>query len=93
MHDLFNKVSHPLTLSQTLDCIAADTNYMNIYSHIHVKWKQNRDMTTTKCNVEYFKVLQSLCTAKIKEQIWYIIVFKYLLWLKLSILKKYTTCT
>ena len=36
MRGLFNKVSHPLTLSQTLDCIAADTNYMNIYSHIHV---------------------------------------------------------
>ena len=34
MRGLFNKVSHPLTLSQTLDCIAADTDYMNIYSHV-----------------------------------------------------------
>ena len=36
MRALFNKVSHPLTLSQTLDCIAADTTYMNIYEHIYV---------------------------------------------------------
>ena len=35
MRGLF-KVSLPLTLSQTLDCIAADANYMNIYSHIYV---------------------------------------------------------
>ena len=33
MHGLFNKVSHLLTLSQALDYIAADTNYMCIYSH------------------------------------------------------------
>ena len=31
MRGLFNKGSHPLTFSQTLGCIAADTNYMNIY--------------------------------------------------------------
>ena len=36
MHGLFNKVSHPLTLSQSLDCIAADTNYMNTSSYIYV---------------------------------------------------------
>ena len=67
MRALFNKVSHPLTLSQILDCIATDTTYMNIYSHIYVQYrKQNRDMTTTKCNAEFSKVLQSLCTAKIK---------------------------
>ena len=36
MRGLVNMVSHPLTLPQTLDCIAADTNYMNIYSHIYV---------------------------------------------------------
>ena len=59
-------------------------------------------MTITKCNAEFSKVLQSLYTAKIKKQIWFLyinlvetfalilnskIVFKYLLWLKLSILK------
>ena len=36
MRGLFNKMSHPLTLSQALDCIAANTNYMNIYPHIYV---------------------------------------------------------
>ena len=36
MCGLFNEVSHTLTLSQTLDCIAADANCMNMYSHIYV---------------------------------------------------------
>ena len=75
MRRLFNKVPDPLRLSQTLDCITANINYLNIYSHIYVQYrKQNRDMTTTKCNVEFSKVLQSLCTAKIKKQIWYIYI-------------------
>ena len=32
MRDLFNKVSHLLTLSQTLDCIAGDI----IWAYIHI---------------------------------------------------------
>ena len=35
MRDLFNKVSDPLKVRPTLDCIAADTNCLNIYSHIY----------------------------------------------------------
>ena len=31
-----NKVSDPLKAQHTLDCIAASTNYLNIYSHIYV---------------------------------------------------------
>ena len=33
---LCNKISDLLKVRQTLDCVAADTNYMNIYSHIYV---------------------------------------------------------
>ena len=33
---LFNKVSDPLKVRHALDCIAADTNYLNIYLHIYV---------------------------------------------------------
>ena len=31
-----NNVSDPLKAQHTLDCIAASTNYLNIYSHIYV---------------------------------------------------------
>ena len=62
---LFNKVSDPLRVRRTLDFFAADTNYMNISLHIYVYYrKQNSDMSTTKCKIEFFTVLQSLCTAK-----------------------------
>ena len=30
--------------------------------------KQNRDMPTSKCEIEFSKVLQSLCTAKSKNK-------------------------
>ena len=36
MPGLCNKVSDPLTVRHTLDYIAADTNYLNIYLHIYV---------------------------------------------------------
>ena len=37
MRGLFNKMSHPLTLSQTLDCVAADTNYIeHIFTYLCV---------------------------------------------------------
>ena len=44
MRGLFNKVSNPLTLSQTLDCIAADTNYMK-YVHIFMCNAGNKIVT------------------------------------------------
>ena len=73
MRGLFNKLPDPLNVRYTLDCIAADTNYLSIYLHIYVQYrKQNRDMPTTKCKIKFSKVLQSLCTAKNKIQIWYI---------------------
>ena len=67
MCGLFNNVSNPLKVWHTIDCVAADTNYLNIYLHIYVQYrKQNRDMPTTECKIEFSKVLQSLCTAKNK---------------------------
>ena len=33
MRGFFNKVWDPLMVWHALDCIAADTNYLNIYSH------------------------------------------------------------
>ena len=49
MPGLFNKVSHPLMLSRTLDCVAADTNYVNIHSYLCViqetrSWYDNYKM-------------------------------------------------
>ena len=31
MLGLFNRLSHPLKIRHTFDCIAADINYLNIY--------------------------------------------------------------
>ena len=36
MRGLINKVSDPLKVRHTLDCIAADNNYLDTYSHIYV---------------------------------------------------------
>ena len=49
--------------------------YLNIYSHIYVQCiKQTRDMPTTKCKIEFFKVLQSLCSAKSKTNLIYLYI-------------------
>ena len=61
MCGLFNKVSDPLKVRHTLDFIAADTDYLNIYLHIYVLCI-NSDMPTAKWKIEFTKVLQSLCT-------------------------------
>ena len=45
MCGLFNKVSDPLKVRHTLDFIAADTDYLNIYLHIYVLCI-NSDMPT-----------------------------------------------
>ena len=79
MRDLFNKVSDLLKVRNTLECIAADTNCLNIYSHIYEEYrKQNHDIPTTKRKIKFYKVLQSLSTAKYKIQIWYIPIFIHL---------------
>ena len=70
MRGLFNKVSDPLKIRHTLDCIAGDINYLNIFTYLYRR--QNRDMPTTKCKIEFSIVLQSLFTAKNKIQIWHI---------------------
>ena len=55
MRCLCNKVSDPLIIRQTLDFMAVDTNYLNIYSYICVQYlKQNRDMPTTKCKIKFY---------------------------------------
>ena len=36
MRGFFSKVRDPLKVRHTLYCIAADTNYLNIYSHTGV---------------------------------------------------------
>ena len=61
MCGLFNKVSDLLKVRHTLDCIAADTDFLNIYLHIYVLCI-NSDMLTAKWKIEFTKVLQSLCT-------------------------------
>ena len=52
MRDLFNKVSNPLMLSKTLDCIAADTNYMNII-HIFMYNTGSKIVITDNCKMQY----------------------------------------
>ena len=48
MHGICNSVSDPLNVRYVLDYIDADTNYLNIYSHIYVQCRnQNRDKPTT----------------------------------------------
>ena len=65
MRGLLNKVSNPLKIRHTLDCIAGDINYLNTYLHIYIGDKivicQLRD---TKLNF--------LFTAKTKIPIWQI---------------------
>ena len=52
MCGLFNKLSDPLNVRHTLDYIAADISYLNIYSHIDGQYmKQNRDVLTIKCKI------------------------------------------
>ena len=69
MRSLFSKVSYPLKVWDTLNCIAPDTNYLNIYSHIYVEYRiQNRNMPTTKSKIQFSKVLQSLRMTKNKNK-------------------------
>ena len=102
MCSLFNKLPDPLKVQHKLDCINADTNYWNIYSHIYVIFTYLiviYPLQNTKSNFPKFcKFMHS------KNKNIYIhlykhlvetfalilnskIVFKKLLWLKLLILK------
>ena len=96
---LFNKLSDKLKVRQTLDCIAADTNYLNIYSHIYY----NTGKKIVMCQLQnakwnFPKFCKVLAQQKSKtnlvqlyirlvETVALKIVFKKLLWSKLSILK------
>ena len=76
MRSLFSKVSYPLKVWDTLNCIAPDTNYLNIYSHIYVEYRiQNRNMPTTKSKIPFSKVLQSLRMTKNKKKICCIYIY------------------
>ena len=56
MHGICNSVSDPLNVRYVLDYIDADTNYLNIYSHIYVQCrKQNRDKPTTNAKENFPK--------------------------------------
>ena len=58
-----------LNVQNTLDCIAANYNCLNIYSDIYVQYKKKTgDMSTTKFKTEFSEVLQSLCTARSKSK-------------------------
>ena len=43
-----------------VDCIAADTNYLNLFEHIftysRIIKKQSHDMRTTKCKIVFSKI-------------------------------------
>ena len=70
MCGLCNKVSNPLNVRHTLDCIATNTDYLSIHSQVYgtqlcnkyLNRKQTRDVPATKCKIEFSKVLQSLYT-------------------------------
>ena len=48
--------------------------FEHIFTYLCITRKQNRDMPTTKRKIKFSKILQILCTAKIKKQIRHIYI-------------------
>ena len=80
MRGLCNKVSDPLKVRHTLDCIAAHITiwtYIHIFTYLCIIQEENSWHVNYKMQNKTFQSSAKVMYGKIKKQVWYIYIYAF----------------